>query len=36
VHLRGTVPQKAVVAVTVERAGGVRAPTTSPIFSTPT
>jgi anti-sigma-K factor RskA len=36
VRLRGTVPQSAVVAVTVERAGGVRAPTTSPIFSTRT
>jgi anti-sigma-K factor RskA len=33
VHLRGTVPHDAVVAVTVERAGGVRAPTTTPIFS---
>ena len=36
VHLRGTVPPHAVVAVTVERAGGVSAPTTTPIFSTPT
>jgi anti-sigma-K factor RskA len=35
VHLVGTVPQNAVVAVTLERAGGVRAPTTTPIFSTP-
>jgi anti-sigma-K factor RskA len=33
VHLRGTVPQNALVAVTVERAGGVRAPTTKPIFA---
>ncbi|HEY3462938.1 MAG TPA: anti-sigma factor [Gaiellaceae bacterium] len=36
VRLRGTVPRNAVVAVTRERAGGVNAPTTSPIFSTPT
>jgi anti-sigma-K factor RskA len=37
VHLRGTVPQKAVVAVTVERAGGSRdGPTTEPIFSAQT
>jgi anti-sigma-K factor RskA len=36
VHLRGTVPPHATVAVTVERAGGVGAPTTTPIFSTPT
>jgi anti-sigma-K factor RskA len=33
VHLRGTVPKHAVVAVTIERAGGVGAPTTTPIFS---
>ena len=33
IHLRGNVPQDAVVAGTVERAGGVRAPTTTPIFS---
>jgi anti-sigma-K factor RskA len=33
VHLRGSVPRKALVAVTVERAGGTRAPTTTPIFS---
>ncbi|MFL5959131.1 MAG: anti-sigma factor domain-containing protein [Gaiellaceae bacterium] len=33
VHLRGTVPQNAVVAVTRERAGGVPAPTSAPIFS---
>ena len=36
VRLRGVVPQHAVVAVTVERAGGAKAPTTSPIFSTRT
>jgi hypothetical protein len=30
------VPRNAVLAVTVERAGGVRAPTTTPIFSAPT
>jgi len=36
VHLRVAVPPHAVVAVTVERAGGVRTPTTSPIFSTAT
>ncbi|HJU36789.1 MAG TPA: anti-sigma factor [Gaiellaceae bacterium] len=36
VHLSGTVPHNAVVAVTLERAGGVDAPTTSPIFSAPT
>lgn len=36
IRLRGTVPRNAVVAVTRERAGGVNAPTTSPIFSTPT
>ncbi|HJQ49547.1 MAG TPA: anti-sigma factor [Gaiellaceae bacterium] len=35
IHLVGTVPQNAVVAVTIERAGGVRRPTTTPIFSTP-
>jgi len=33
VRLRGVVPDNAVVAVTVERAGGVSAPTTTPIFS---
>ena len=33
VHLRGNVPENAIVAVTIERAGGVRAPTTTPIFS---
>jgi anti-sigma-K factor RskA len=33
VHLKGTVPQNAVVAVTVERAGGVNKPSTSPILS---
>jgi anti-sigma-K factor RskA len=31
--LRGTVPRNAVVAVTLEPAGGSRAPTTAPIFS---
>jgi anti-sigma-K factor RskA len=36
VHLEGTVPQHATVAVTVERAGGVKAPTTKPIFSAQT
>lgn len=36
VHLRGTVPNHAVVAVTEERAGGVNAPTHTPIFSTST
>jgi anti-sigma factor RsiW len=36
VQLRGTVPHGAVVAVTVERAGGVRTPTTKPIFSAST
>lgn len=36
VQLRGTVPRNAVVAVTLERAGGARAPTTTPIFSTGT
>jgi anti-sigma-K factor RskA len=35
VHLRGTVPQKAVVAVTVEPAGGSSQPTTKPFFTTP-
>jgi anti-sigma-K factor RskA len=33
VHLRGAVPLHAVVAVTIERAGGARAPTTAPILS---
>jgi anti-sigma-K factor RskA len=32
-HLPGRVPQDAVVAVTLERAGGVNKPTTTPIFS---
>jgi len=38
VHLKGTVPQHAVVAVTLERAGGAPggAPTTKPIFSAQT
>jgi anti-sigma-K factor RskA len=34
VRLPGTVPRNAVVAVTVERAGGVDKPTSKPIFST--
>ena len=33
VHLTGRVPPHATVAVTVERAGGVRHPTTKPIYS---
>jgi anti-sigma-K factor RskA len=33
VRLRGTVPEHAVVAVTLERAGGVSSPTTTPILS---
>ena len=33
VRLRGTVPSNAVVAVTVERAGGAPAPTTAPILT---
>jgi anti-sigma factor RsiW len=33
VRLRGSVPPGATVAVTVERAGGVKAPTRPPIFS---
>jgi anti-sigma factor RsiW len=36
VHLTGTVPPHATVAVTVERAGGVQHPTTEPIYSAPT
>jgi anti-sigma-K factor RskA len=35
-HLQSTVPRNAVVAVTVERAGGVNKPTTTPIFTAPT
>jgi anti-sigma-K factor RskA len=35
VRLRGTVPKNAVVAVTVEPAGGSKQPTTKPFFSTP-
>ena len=35
-RLPGTVPQGATVAVTVERAGGAKKPTTTPILSTPT
>ncbi|MGZ4381971.1 MAG: anti-sigma factor [Gaiellaceae bacterium] len=34
-RLPGTVPQNAVVAVTIERAGGVKAPTMTPILSAP-
>ena len=33
VRLRGIVPRNAVVAVAVERAGGARAPTTTPILT---
>ncbi len=33
VHLDGTVPRHALVAVTVERAGGANVPTSTPIFS---
>ena len=33
IQLKGTVPQTAVVAVTIERAGGTNAPTSSPIIS---
>jgi anti-sigma-K factor RskA len=33
VHLEGTVPEHALVAVTLERAGGVSRPTTTPILS---
>ena len=36
VHLSGTVPQHAVVAVTLEPVGGSKKPTTTPIFSTST
>ena len=36
VHLRGTVPHNAIVAVTVERAGGVDKPTSTPIFTAST
>jgi anti-sigma-K factor RskA len=32
-RLHGTVPRNAVVAVTLERAGGAPAPTTAPLFS---
>jgi len=35
-HLGGTVPPHAVVAVTLEPAGGSKKPTTTPIFSTST
>jgi anti-sigma-K factor RskA len=34
VHLRGTVPKSAMVAVTVEPAGGSKQPTHTPFFST--
>jgi len=34
-RLPGTVPPNAVVAVTIERAGGVKAPTTTPILTSP-
>ena len=33
IDLKGTVPRAAVVAVTLERAGGASAPTTTPIFA---
>ena len=33
IHLEGAVPRGAIVAVTIERAGGVPAPTSSPIVS---
>jgi anti-sigma-K factor RskA len=36
VQFSGTVPKHAVVAVTIEPAGGSKQPTTKPIFSTPT
>ena len=36
VHLHGTVPSGAVVAATVERDGGVNAPTTPPVLSAET
>jgi anti-sigma-K factor RskA len=36
VRLHGTVPQNAVVAVTVEPSGGSKQPTTKPFFSAPT
>ena len=36
VQLRGSLPARAVVAVTLERAGGVRAPTTAPILAAQT
>jgi anti-sigma-K factor RskA len=36
VRLHGTVPEHAVIAVTVEPSAGTRAPTTAPIFSTRT
>jgi anti-sigma-K factor RskA len=33
IHLKGAVPRGAIVAVTIERAGGTDAPTSSPIVS---
>jgi anti-sigma-K factor RskA len=36
IRLRAAVPPRAVLAVTLERAGGVSSPTTSPILSTST
>src|SRR5947208_9813611 len=33
-HLSGTVPRDAVIAVTLERAGGADHPTSTPVFST--
>jgi anti-sigma-K factor RskA len=36
VQLRGSLPARAVVAVTLERAAGVRAPTTTPILAAQT
>ena len=35
VHLQGVVPPKAIVAVTVEPAGGSNQPTSKPFFTTP-
>jgi anti-sigma-K factor RskA len=36
VQLPGSLPARAVVAITIERAGGVRAPTTAPILTAQT
>ncbi len=33
IHLKGAVPRGAIVAVTIERAGGTAAPTSAPIVS---